>query len=448
MNRRWKARLALFSLTAAVALPLVSAGLRSVVLVLVGLAGLAVSAAGLWGVLAHRGPVRMLSLVPLVVAPVAVLATYAVAGMLWEVLITVALWALAGTVGRAALAEAAERPQRPAEVPQRPFLIMNPRSGGGKVGKFRLREKAEALGAEVAVLDPAHPQDVAALARRAIEAGADLIGVAGGDGTQASVAEVAAAHDIPFMVISAGTRNHFAMDLGLDLTDPSTCLEALTDGVEVRVDLGFAGDRVFVNNASFGVYAAVVQSPAYRDDKIRTTLRALPDLLTHATGPRLTVRAGDVTVEGPQAVLVSNNPYRVGDPAGLGRRDRLDQGTLGVLSVTVDNAVQAARLLRGRRGPGLSSLHAGEVVVDADVDRLEVGVDGEALTLPTPVHCRSAPGALRVVLPRHRYGKRSRPAMSWRRVRMLALSVGRTAAVGGAGGPDREQGGGSVRRAP
>lgn len=229
---------------------------------------------------------------------------------------------------------------------------MNPRSGGGKVGRFRLREKAEALGAEACVLDVTREQDVAALARRAADAGADLLGVAGGDGTQALVAAVAAERDLPFMVVSAGTRNHFALDLGLDRDDPSKCLDALTGGAELCIDLGVINDRVFVNNASFGAYASVVQSAAYRDDKVRTTLRMLPDLLAHRDGPRLSVRAEGVTVEQPQAVLVSNNPYRTDDPAGLGHREQLDSGVLGVLGVKVDSAAQAAGVLRGPRAPG------------------------------------------------------------------------------------------------
>ena len=206
---------------------------------------------------------------------------------------------------------------------------MNPRSGGGKVTRFGLKAKAEALGATVALLEGPGPVDVAALARRAVAEGADLLGVAGGDGTQALVAGVAAAHDLPLLVISAGTRNHFALDLGLDRQDPSRCLEALGDGVELRVDLGFIAGRPFVNNASFGAYAAVVQSPAYRDDKTRTTLDQLPGLLAGQHGPRLVATADQVTVQGPQAVLVSNNPYGMGDIAGLGRRARLDRGTLG-----------------------------------------------------------------------------------------------------------------------
>jgi hypothetical protein len=140
-----------------------------------------------------------------------------------------------------------------------------------------------------------------------------------------AAAGVAAEHGIPLLVISAGTRNHFALDLGLDREDPSRCLDALQGGVELHVDLGFIGGRPFVNNASFGAYAAVVQSPAYRDDKRGTTLDLLPELLAGQRGPRLVARAGEVTVEGPQAVLVSNNVYGMGDIAGLGRRARLDR---------------------------------------------------------------------------------------------------------------------------
>ncbi|WP_336048004.1 diacylglycerol/lipid kinase family protein [Streptomyces sp. CA2R101] len=431
MDGRWLARLSLAAGTVAVLVLLLFAGLRSVVLVGAGAAGLAVTAAGVWWVLAHRGVVRALALVLVVAAPLAVLVLYVAAGLLWVVLVSLGLWALAVSAGRAALvgeAGPAAPREAPADRPARPFLIMNPRSGGGKVGKFQLVHKAEELGAEVVVLDPAHPQDVAALARRAADEGADLLGVAGGDGTQALVAGVAAERGLPFLVISAGTRNHFALDLGLDREDPSTCLEALTDGVELRIDLGYVGDRVFVNNASFGAYAAVVQSPAYRDDKARTILDLLPDLLTRHSGPRLAVRAGTTALDGPQAVLVSNNPYRMGDPAGLGRRERLDSGLLGVLGVHVDNAAQAAWMLRGRRGRGLTSLTATEVVIDADAPAVQAGVDGEALTLPTPVRCRIAPGALRVRVPRHRPGvPHSAPTMNWRRVRRLAARMGRAA---------------------
>ncbi|MEV3909175.1 diacylglycerol/lipid kinase family protein [Streptomyces canus] len=430
---RWAARLAVTAGIGAVIVLLLFGGLDSLLLVLVGAAGLAVTAAGVWWALVHTGLVRVLAGVLAFAAPAVVIVLYVAAGLLWVVLVSLALWVLAVFCGRVALAGAdaapAQAPQRPLAPPRHAYLIMNPRSGGGKVGRFRLREKAEALGAEVRVLDVTNRQDVAALARRAADEGADLLGVAGGDGTQALVAAVAAERDLPFMVISAGTRNHFALDLGLDRDDPSKCLDALTDGVELRIDLGTINDRVFVNNASFGAYASVVQSPAYRDDKARTTVQMLPDLLTHQHGPRLTVRAEGVTVEQPQAVLVSNNPYRTDDPAGLGHRERLDSGVLGVLGVKVDSAAQAAGMLRGHRAAGLAQLTAQEVVVDADADTVPVGVDGEALTLATPVRCRIRPRALRVRVPRERPGvPRGRPAMDWHRVRRLALTTIRRAA--------------------
>jgi diacylglycerol kinase family enzyme len=433
---RWTARLALAAGTAAAVVLLLFAGFQSLLLVGVGLAGLVIAAAGVWWALARTGPARALAAALACAAPVAVVVLYAVAGLLWVALVSLALWVLAVLCGRTALAAdggPAGVREHAVAAPRRPFLIMNPRSGGGKVGAFHLEEKAKALGAQVAVLDPDHRQDVAALARQAADEGADLVGVAGGDGTQALVAGVAAERGLPFMVIAAGTRNHFALDLGLDRDDPSLCLDALTDGIELRIDLGRIGDRIFVNNASFGAYATVVQSPAYRDDKARTALQLLPDLLTHHSGPRLTVRAqgtdGETAIEAPQAVLVSNNPYRTDDPAGLGRRERLDSGVLGVLGIKVDNAAQAAGMLRGRRSPGLASLTAQDVVVNADAPSVPVGVDGEALVLPTPVHCRIEPRALRVRVPRRRPGvPRGAPPMNWRRVGRLARTMGRTAA--------------------
>jgi diacylglycerol kinase family enzyme len=246
---------------------------------------------------------------------------------------------------------------------------------------------------------------VAKLARQAVADGADLLGVAGGDGTQALVAGIAAEHDLPFLVISAGTRNHFAMDLGLDRDNPAACLDALTDdGVEQRIDLGIIGDRTFVNNASFGAYAEIVESPAYRDDKAGTTLQMLPEILSGHRGAKLSATAGEVTITGPQALLVSNGPYELNDIAGLGRRARLDAGMLGVVAVTVNSALQAATLLRGARGQGLTTLTAGQVVVNAQEPEVPVGIDGETVMMATPVRCTIQPKALRVRVPRDRPG--------------------------------------------
>ncbi|MEU6522748.1 diacylglycerol kinase family protein [Streptomyces sp. NPDC046924] len=418
-----RARLALLALLGSVLVPLVAAGLRSVLWVPVGVAGLALAAVGVWWVLAHTGVLRALGAVLSVAAPIAVLVLYGTFGLLGPALVSLALWALAVTTARTALT-----PDHPAseqavtEAPRAPWILMNPRSGGGKVGRFRLAERARAAGCRVVLLDAG--RDVVELARQAVAEGADLLAVAGGDGTQALVAEVAARHDLPFIVVPAGTRNHFALDLGLDREDPATALQALTDGVELRVDLGYAADRVFVNNASFGTYASVVTDPAYRNAKTRTTLRTLPGLLTGEEALRLRARAGRTRVDGLQALLVSNNPYgRAVDAARPGRRERLDTGLLGLVCVRVGSTAEAARLVHGPRSGALVRLAAEEVVVDAGTDTLPVGIDGEHVVLPSPVVCRSAPGALRVRVPRHRPHARrgGGAAADWPRVARLAL---------------------------
>ena len=431
-RQRWLARLAFAVALAGVAVLLVAGGLKSVTALLLGFAGLAIICAAAWWFLAHRGIGRWLAAALLVAAPLAVIVVYIVAGLLWEIAVSVVLAAAAVAAGRAALSDGrpTAKPREHVVAAQRhPFVIMNPRSGGGKVARFGLDGKAAGLGAEVALLDGPGVVDVAAMAREAVDAGADLLGVAGGDGTQALVAGVAAGRDIPMMVISAGTRNHFALDLGLDRDDPATCLDALTDGVELRIDLGLIGDRTFVNNASFGAYAQVVQSPAYRDDKSGTALAMLPDLLTGHQGAHLMVRVdGEVILDGPQAVLVSNNPYETGDIAGLGRRARLDQGVLGVVGVKISNAAQAAGLLRkAQRSRSVTVLTAREVVIDADQPHIPVGIDGESVLMPTPVRCTIHPLALRVRVPRSRPGvPEPRPAVDWSRLGRQALTFTRS----------------------
>jgi hypothetical protein len=173
--------------------------------------------------------------------------------------------------------------------------------------------------------------------------------------------------------------------------------------------------------ASFGAYAEVVQSPAYRDDKRGTTLQMLPDLLKGHHGAHLSAHAGHTKIDGPQALLVSNDPYGMGDVAGLGRRARLDAGTLGVVAIRVQSARQAAGLIRRGHGTGLTALTAGQVTVDADAPEIPVGIDGETVLLPTPVRCTIQPRALRVVVPRDRPGVPApKPTLEWPRLRQLA----------------------------
>ncbi|MGW6565832.1 diacylglycerol/lipid kinase family protein [Streptomyces sp. NPDC054975] len=422
--RLW-ARGAVLAVVATVALLLVSVGGGGVVVVVSGLVGLGVTAAGAWWAVARRGPRRWLGGLLMVGAPVGLLVLYVRSGLWLTALVALALWGVALGCGRAALRPShaghhmRTAPRRP---PHRPVILMNPASGDGKVERFGLVERAEQLGARVILLEPSGGDQVVELARQAVSEGADLLGAAGGDGTQAQVAGVAAEHDLPFLVVPAGTRNHFAMDLGLDRQDPSLSLEALAHGEELRVDLGDVNGLPFVNTVSFGVYARVVQRPEYRDAKAETALDAMPDLL-HESGPRLDATADGLLLPSQQALLVSNNPYIRPDPFS-GRRPRLDKGELGVIGVRVDSAAAAADVaLRGSLSEGLNVLTSHQVDVTADGDdTMPVAVDGEALILRTPVTCTVRHRALRVRVPRDRPGGPAvAPAVNWRRIFTLAF---------------------------
>ena len=425
--QRWLARLSFVLAGLAIAILVVFAELKSLAMFAVGLVAAVVSVVAAYFFLSRRGIVRWLALGVFVLVPVAVIVVFAVAGVLWVAVVSAGVWLLAGMAGRQALTGDRpdwRMPEYPAQPSARhPYLIMNPKSGGGKVEKFDLKRKAEALGAEVFLLDGSRPVDLTVVARQAVANGADLLGVAGGDGTQALVAGVAAEYRVPFVVISAGTRNHFALDLGLNREDPATCLGALADGVELRVDLGLINGQTFVNNASFGAYAEIVESPAYRDDKVGTTLNLLPDVLQGHRGVRLTAQADGTQIEAPQALVVANNPYGTQDIAGLGRRVRLDGGVLGVIGVMVRTASEAVDLLRGSRATGVTQLTTKKIEVTADVEQIRVGLDGESVMLSTPVTCTVRPGALRVWVPRDRPGiPEPKPAVNWARLRRLAGS--------------------------
>jgi diacylglycerol kinase family enzyme len=375
---------------------------------------IAATSAALWVALTNRGGTRLLA---------GALAAVAAAGLIvvvaanWHgavVLVALlALLALFGVTARYALGRTgalAAHAVAPASVArtdgaERGVLIINLKSGGGKAERFDIAGEARRRGIEPVILTPG--DDLLALAEDAVQRGADVIGMAGGDGSQALVATVASRHDVAHVCIPAGTRNHFAADLGLDRDDVVGALDAYTDGHERRIDLARVNDRVFVNNASLGVYAKVVQSPAYRDAKLQTWARMLPDLLGPEAPPiDLEFSAPDgSSYDDAPLVLVSNNPYQLTSLGGAGTRGRLDGGVLGVFAGRVLGPADVSKLtaleLAGQaaRFPGLMSWPATEFEVRSG-GPVEVGLDGEALVLDPPLRFLSMPGALRVRLPR------------------------------------------------
>ena len=286
---------------------------------------------------------------------------------------------------------------RPADPPRRPVLFINPRSGDGKAARAGLAEQASEKGIEAVILAPG--QDLAALAGDTAAAGADALGMAGGDGSLAVVAAVAAAHQIPFVCIPAGTRNHFALDVGVDRHDVTGALDAFTNGVERRIDTAEVNGRMFLNNVSLGIYGDAVRSPAYRDAKIRTLLETAAEVMgPGAGGPALDL-TDDLGREHrhPAIVLVSNNAYALDRALVRGTRPALDSGQLGIVVI---DAPGDSPPVPGRAWSALRlEVNALEVNVPAPV---HAGIDGEAMDLDPPLWFASRPASLRVrISPRH-----------------------------------------------
>ena len=250
----------------------------------------------------------------------------------------------------------------PAERPAHPVLIMIEVRGRARRWKrFHLAEECRKHSIEPVVLRPG--DDLLQLAEDAIARGADVIGMAGGDGSQALVASAAARHGLPYVCVPAGTRNHFALDLGLDRGYVVGALGAFADGVERRIDLATVNGRTFVNNASLGLYAEVVQSPNYRDAKLKTAASILPDLSAGCD-------PADLRHPGPggeahrtaHLILVSNDPTSSTTPVAGGTRARIDRGVLGIVAVVIADAHDAGKFAaleaagQVRRFPGWAVL--------------------------------------------------------------------------------------------
>ena len=285
-------------------------------------------------------------------------------------------------------------------------LILNPAAGTAAAYLDELTKTAHEGGLRLRVLEPGEDARLAAL--EAVGGGAHTLGIAGGDGSVSAVAGVAAEHEVALVIVPMGTLNHFARDLGLDLTRPLSALDALHAGRERRVDVGRINGRPFINNVSLGVYAQMVGDSGYRQDKLRV---AKTKLLAALSDPELR-RALRITppegapLEGVLAVVVSNNPYEFARLDRLGQRHRLDTGMLQISALdasTLDELVE--RLLAGTQTgaieirPALRHWMSEHLEMGVLGERVRAGVDGEPITLEAPLRFSVEPGALRVLLP-------------------------------------------------
>jgi len=374
-----------------------------------------------WHGVVRRGAARWLSLTIAVLLLAAALGLIVVIGPLLGELAVIAALVLALAAARHAFTMKVALPEAPA--PQKAVVFWNPKSGGGKATKANLEDEARKRGIEPIQLKLG--DDLTELVRNAVAAGADAVAAAGGDGTQAIIAAAAAAHGLPYACIPAGTRNHFALDLGVDRDDVVGALDAFVHGGERRIDLAEVNGRVFVNNVSLGLYAEAVQQKGYREAKLRTILDAVPDALGpdgKAPALRWTGPDGQEHSSGA-AILVSNNAYRLG-AVSSGTRPRLDGGVLGI-TVFADSSGQ-----KRSRVPWTQWTSAAfEVRSDSGIP---AGIDGEAVVLDAPLRFASSPGALAVRIARQHPGASPSavlPTSPWKAFRAVAgLAAGRNPA--------------------
>jgi len=244
--------------------------------------------------------------------------------------------------------------------------------------------------------------------RKAVEGGATRIVVAGGDGTVCTAASVTCGTDVELAVLPAGTLNHFAIDNGIP-TDLAEAAKVAVGDTTVMVDVGYAGDRIFLNTSSIGAYVAFVRLRdqlegrfGYRLASLIATIRIFVVMPT--IGTRIEVEEVNQTYRTP-LLFVSVGERELQLPALGGR---VKGGKRG-LHVFVVRGRKRARLLvvalaavaRGVdcRTPELDAFLVDHCTIDRKRRRARVAFDGETERKPLPLDYRIERDALRIVVP-------------------------------------------------
>jgi diacylglycerol kinase family enzyme/membrane-associated phospholipid phosphatase len=345
--------------------------------------------------------------VPVGVLAVAVGASRVVVGVHYpsDVLAGFAIGTTAGTL---TLRWWPRRPMRPAEAvrPRHPapaapegeglVLAVNMTAGSATLdlpGKLR----AELPGATI--IEVGEGEDLADELRK-VMADARILGVAGGDGTVSAAADLALTAGLPLLVIPTGTFNHFATDLGVISLDDA--LAALRAGDAVRVDVGVAGHKPFLNTSSTGVYVDLVNARERLEEragKWPAMVVALAHVLRHS-------QPQDIVVDGRRRRLwllfAGNCSYAPHGFAPSYRPDLAD-GKLDVRIVDARPPFARSRLLAAvlmgtlARSRVYRTWQAGSVELRAaDGGPIHVSVDGEVATAGTRIHLAKRPAQLLV----------------------------------------------------
>ena len=244
--------------------------------------------------------------------------------------------------------------------------------------------------------------------------GRPVVAIGGGDGTQGTAAAAFVGTETAQIVLPLGTRNHLAKQLGMpaDLADAA---KVARDGKPQAIDLAkasdSAGERVFVNNASIGLYTKLVRERDKRwGPKWLGTIPATWIVLR-----TLRAKALHLTIDGKRQCVVTpllfigNNRYSL-DAGSVGERVSLSDGVLSLFVVARQSPLAligfALRSLLGRADEerDFCALEDAKEVVVEGRGAIDVAFDGEVERMALPLTFAIMPGALKVLVPKDATG--------------------------------------------
>lgn len=289
-------------------------------------------------------------------------------------------------------------------------ILVNPAAGrGGEASAGRIERAMEKAGASGEVRRVEGHAIVGAL-RRLVDAGVPAVGVAGGDGSLVTAAGVLVGTGTALVPIPTGTLNHFARRMGIKTIADAAAVVAT--GTPRRLPIGVVDDRVFLNTATFGLYADVVR----RREKLRRWLGKWPAAGVGFASRLAGLRQLEVTLEVGGERLQRRTPL-VWIGMGWGsfplvheaaeRRMSPDleivilrpSGRLGAVALLARLSVAIRSRVRPLDDPALELLHARHVLIHAE-HRVGTTLDGEIEQLSTPVFVGVQDDALTILAAR------------------------------------------------
>jgi diacylglycerol kinase family enzyme len=294
-------------------------------------------------------------------------------------------------------------------------VIVNAGSGTDDKGDVRqqLADSFASVGISARILVARSGAELLRLARRAMQDGAQTIVAGGGDGTVSAIAAIVAGTDKTLGVLPLGTLNHFAKDLHIPL-DLAAAVRNLVEGHSVNVDVGEVNGHIFINNSSLGIYPQIVRE---REKKQRQGMGKWPAFLLALltvlrryplVAVRLVAHDQNLLRRTP-FVFIGNNEYETSS-FRMGGRSCLNAGKLSIYTAPVRGRFELFKLFvkaflgKISDADNFDSLCATEVWVETRRRKIPVALDGEVRRLPTPLHYRVRPGALRVIVPNDQEG--------------------------------------------